>query len=383
MTTLEQPIRLEPVELEAAASEPRYTILETLENHGGGNGLAVVNRAHDEKLDREVSVKRLLPTMPEVSHTLRVEALMLAAVNHPNIISIYDVYETDNRVCIVMESLRGQSLDQVFAKGKFSVEDLTTLMFQTQSALASAESSGIVHGDLNPHNILQTVNEQGELQYKLLDFDQSIFAKTKMPLESHYAAYGSIYCMAPERFEGTAPSTASDTYAMGCIYYLALTGTFPCTGAANIEIMASHLRGQITPLQELRPDLPEWLCQWVHWLLARNPKERPQSPKAVKESYLELMQRFTSSPEKFLSVLDSPTHALAQKEIKTEEVKTEENDSWVVARGTEIGGPHTWENVINYLYSGSLLSTDLIKNDAMDNWVLLGELVESRMATAG
>jgi len=376
MTTLDQPIRLEPVALKPIAQQPRYTILETLGN-GNGGGLAVVSRAHDCKLDRAVAVKRLLPTMPEVSHKLRLEALMLAAVNHPNIVSIFDVYEADNRVCIVMELLDGTTLDHVFENNKLSVEEFTSLVQQTQSALDSAQSAGIVHGDLNPQNIIRIKNDQGAVQYKLMDFDQSLFAKTKMPLENSYAAYGSIFCMAPERFEGTAPSTASDTYAMGCIYYHALSGKFPCTGAATVEIMASHLRGNITPLSTLRPDLPEWLCQWVHWLLARNSNERPQSPKAAKDSYTELMQKFTSSPKKFLSVLDSPTHAAGKNQ---EEAK--EDGGWQVARGKEIGGPHTWDNVLTYLYSGALKTTDLIKNNSMKDWVVLGELIETRMPNA-
>lgn len=373
MTTLEKTIRLKPslpkAEPQTEATPSRYTTLETL----GKGGLGVVSRGHDTKLDREVAIKRLLPGSAGTTvspKTLLQEALMLASVNHPNIVSIYDVYEENDEVCIVMELLEGKTLDRVIDSNKLSLDEFSDLVRQTQDALLAASSEGIIHGDIKPQNIIQVKKEDGGPHYKLLDFDQARLSSSKPLLQSNHSTCGSIFFMAPERFEGTAPSHASDTYAMGCVYYLALSGQLPCGGNTPVEIMAAHLRNDITPLGELRPDLPEWLCQWVHWLIARKATERPQSPRAVKDSYAELTSRFSSVPNKFINVPESATPKVSA-----------DDKLWQVARGNQIGGPHTWETVQGFLKTKALKTTDLIKNDTIP-WIRIGELMETKMQNA-
>lgn len=381
MKTSDSPIRLEP-QLPLASrtaahradktplSEPqdRYRILNTL----GEGGLGVVSRAHDRRLDREVAIKRLHPN-PQAGaangENLKREARILASVNHPNIVSVYDVYEENGEVCIVMELLDGVTLAESVRSARFSVSQLGELVVQSQDALAAARGAGIVHGDIKPQNIVQTRDPIGRPLYKLLDFDQARITGANDALGKTHSTFGSIYFMAPERFEGGAPTHAADTYAAGCLYYLALTGEFPLQGDTNVEIMAAHLRNDIAPLQKLRPDLPEWVCKWVHWLMHRKASERPQSPRAVKESFLELRQRFSSVPENITRV---PATAPAKAE-----------ERWLVARGSQTGGPHTWETVQSFLNADALKTTDLIKSDSMDGWMHIGDLVDQRMRDAG
>ena len=378
MKTSELPIRLEPELPQASrivstpkrkkpAPQTRYKELGTL----GKGGLGLVSRALDLKLNREVAIKRLHPNPSSSTagaENLLHEARMLASVNHPNIVSIYDVYEEEDGVCIVMELLGGNTLEKSIENAPFSVTQLSELVVQTQDALLAAHSAGIVHGDIKPQNIHQVDDTDGRMCYKLLDFDQARLTGADNALGKSHSTCGSIYFMAPERFEGCAPTYASDTYAMGCVYYLALTGEFPIQGETTVEIMAAHLRNDITPLEKLRPDLPEWVGKWIHWLMARKASERPQSPRAVKESFLELTRRFSSIPE---DVIQTPTDPEPIEE------------KWYVARGSQIGGPHTWETIQGFLNADALKTTDLIKSDTSKQWTHIGDLIDQRMQNAG
>lgn len=370
MKTLEKTIRLEPVLPRSEATQSRYVINENAILGEGGMG--VVYRGLDTELDREVAIKRLRPkesgcdaTFPDA---LKHEAQLLASLNHPNIVTVYDVYQDKGEVFIVMELLEGNTLESITQNTRLEMEAFSELVLQTQDALCSANEAGILHGDLKPQNIIQTRLGSGRKQYKLLDFDQARLIGREMRLTGQQSTCGSIYFMAPERFEGTAPTQASDIYAMGCVYYYVLTGTFPCQGNNPVEVMASHLRNDITPLSELRPDLPEWLGQWIEWLLARDPKNRPQSALAVSTSFKELLNQFSMVPEKVIGV--SPS-----------DVKND--NAWHVARGNQVGGPHTWETVQAFLDSGALTTDDLIKNTTMPQWVNISTLTECLFKNAG
>ncbi|MGB0775907.1 MAG: protein kinase domain-containing protein, partial [Akkermansiaceae bacterium] len=188
-----------------------------------------------------------------------------------------------------------------------------------------------------------------------------------------HSTQGSVFYMAPELFEGKPLTHASDVYAMGCVYYFALSGKLPCDGKTTVEVMASHMRNDLTALTEIRPDLPEWLCQWVHWLMARSPEERPQTPEAVIKSYADLNSRFCSVPQKFMGV----TEALATIKKPTSQA------TWYTARGNQIGGPHTLETIQLYIESGALRDTDLIKTHGMESWQQIRNMSMTQMLNAG
>ena len=369
MKTMDSPIRLEPVIDNDEKPQNRYVTTEIL----GKGGMGTVFRGVDNTLNREVAIKKLhkKTTGNEATQTepLSREAKLLATLNHPNIVTVYDVHQEQNDVFIVMELLNGKTLAEISKHEKFEMSELTELVMQTQEALLAANEAGLIHGDLKPQNIIQTKLLNRRSQYKLLDFDQArIIGKERDSLNKHSPS-GSIYFMAPERFEGKAATRASDVYAMGCIYYYMLTGQFPCQGDTTMEVMAAHLRGDHTPLAELRPDLPEWVGQWISWLMTLDPNSRPQSPLSVSESFQELLQRYSSVPEKMVS-------------FATPETKPRE-ENWYVARGTQVGGPHTWETVQSFAQSGLLQAQDMVKNDTMPEWERLDAITNSSLQNVG
>lgn len=378
MKTLEKVIQLKPV---LPSSKPRTTLPRSKTTQSryvinenevlGEGGMGMVYRGFDTDLGRNVAIKRLHPKKsPNAapSDTLNDEAQLLASLNHPNIVTVYDVYQDKGGVCIVMELLEGDTLDKLVKTSRFEMDAFSDLVLQTQDALLTANETGILHGDLKPQNIIQTNFGSGRKQYKLLDFDQARLI-ARDTCDRQQSTYGSIHFMAPERFEGSSPTRTSDIYAMGCVYYYVLTGTFPCQGNNSVEVMASHLRNDITPLCELRPDLPEWLSQWIGWLLSREPKDRPQSSLAVSMSFKELLQRFNTVPKKVIGSMPQPN--------------LNHDDAWYVSRENQVGGPHTWETVQKFLRSGALTTNDLIKSNLMPQWVNIATLTESHFENAG
>jgi len=371
MKTLEKPIRLEPVINNPKMPQNRYFPTEML----GKGGMGVVFRGIDKVLNREVAIKKLMrktaPGSLKKTAVLPREAKLLAKLNHPNIVTVHDVYQEQgsDSIFIVMELLNGKTLEEISRSGQFGMSQLAELVTQTQEALLAANEANLIHGDLKPQNIMSTELANGSIQYKLLDFDQArITGQENIPTETHRPS-GSIYFMAPERFEGSPSSRASDTYAMGCIYYYMLTGQFPCQGQTTVEVMAAHLRGEMTPLSELRPDIPSWVGKWIKWVMTRDPKSRPQSPLAVHQSFQELIRRYGSVPEKLIGF---PTQQ-----------KPAQNEQWYVARGNQVGGPHTWEAVQGFMQRGELHAEDMIKSNSMNQWEKLDTFTESTLQNAG
>ena len=363
MTTLEKPIRLEPIIDRQLKSQSRYVTTELI----GKGGMGSVFRGIDNTLNREVAIKKL-PKEKSLNsklkgNTLPHEAKILATLNHPNIVTVYDINQDEDEIYIVMELLSGSTLQEVSKYGQFEMTQLADLVTQTQDALLAANIAGLIHGDLKPQNIMRSQRHNNSYQYKLLDFDQARIIGHGSDSITNNDTSGSIYFMAPERFEGTAPSHTSDIYAMGCIYYYMLTGQHPCQGETTIEVMASHLRGDITPLETLRPDLPKWVSQWISWLMTRDPNSRPQSPLAVAQSFQELMKRYSSVPEQMINF--------------------PQQEKWYVSRDGQVGGPHTWESLQSYYQNGHLVGQDMVKSASMEKWAQLETVSNPTYQNAG
>jgi len=260
----------------------RYQIIKKI----GQGGIGAVYEAFDTQLKRQVALKRgLTPDQasPEAvaaaAESLMQEATTMSTLNHPNIVSVYDVGRDDQGGFVVMELLRGETLDQTIAESLLTVEDFREIVGQTLEALIAAQAADMLHRDLKPGNVMVIWRPSGKFQVKILDFGLAKVSQgpSKQTIDQGDAILGSIFFMAPEQFERSPLTFAADIYAMGAIYYFTLTGKYPFNGPSAAAVMAAHLRHDVPPLQELRPDLPEDICQWVMWLINRNPEDRPQS----------------------------------------------------------------------------------------------------------
>ncbi len=277
----------------------------------GQGGLGEVYRATDLQLKREVAIKRLVPLTDEEtaksyggvsSSNLLSEATTLSALQHPNIVTVYDVGMDSDGCFVVMELLRGENFEKTVERGALNENDFQRFVLQTMEGLVAAHHAGIVHRDLKPSNLMVNWLPSGKFQIKILDFGLAKFSNqpTVQTTDHGDGILGSIYFMAPEQFERVELDERTDLYSMGAIYHYCLTGKYPFNGSNGPEVMAAHLQSRVKPIGEIRTDLPDWMSDWIMWLINRNPKNRPQTSRQALDMFNKQLQANTISEDKAL-----------------------------------------------------------------------------------
>lgn len=249
----------------------RYEIRGLIAEGGGGT----VHLGWDRQTNREVAIKRAAGA--DADEALKNEAAVLRRIQHPNIVSILDAGTDEHGAFIVMELAGRQTLEDIVLRRPLDENEFGPLATQTLEGIIAAHSVNVVHLDLKPENIMVQKDESGQLRIQILDF--GVAGSSAQPGQAGKSAagpvVGSLFFMAPERFDREPGDARSDLYSLGCVYYFALTGQPPFRGEMAPQVMVAHLRHQFTPLAEVRPDLPAFISRWVEWLLGRKPEDRP------------------------------------------------------------------------------------------------------------
>jgi serine/threonine-protein kinase len=198
----------------------RYRVIRRL----GTGGMATVWLAEDERLGREVAVKRLKTDAPEESLArFRREARLGATLNHPNFVSVFDTIATDEGALIVMEYVPGRSLEELVARGPMNPDEAISILRGAAAALDHAHREGVVHRDIKPANIL--VRDDGTVKVADLGIARAIDA-TQITAEGK--VIGTLPYMAPERMRAAgAGGPESDVYALAAVAYELLSGSPP------------------------------------------------------------------------------------------------------------------------------------------------------------
>ena len=240
--------------------------------------------AEDTRLGRRVALKtlrRASADRPEARERLRREARATAALNHPNIAAIYDVFESEAGTHIVMEYVEGTSLDSVIRQGPLPVGRALDIALELASALDAAHARGIVHRDLKPSNVCLTTTGHA----KVLDFG---LARTLAPtgIDANQATHtltgahelvGTPAYMSPEQLRGARGDQRSDVYGLGVVLFEMLTGHRPYEAPTTIELAAAILTGPPPGVHQFRPDVPGEIAELVADAMARAPEARVQS----------------------------------------------------------------------------------------------------------
>ena len=271
--------------------EERYEIRGKI----GQGGLGAVYRGYDTRMNREVAIKRISATtddkslQEESTRQLIKEAGALASLQHPHIVTIYDVGADEDGPYVVMELISGKTLDELIERAPLTWPDFRELSLQILEGLIAAQELDLIHSDLKPSNLMLTWLPSGKFQVKIVDFGLATLthAQSKQDLEEMEAVFGSIFFMAPEQFERVPLDARTDMYAIGCVFYQALTGVYPFDGKTGMEVMNSHLQHQVTPLQDVRSDIPIWACDWIMWHLNRQPADRPETARDSLQVFLQ------------------------------------------------------------------------------------------------
>jgi serine/threonine-protein kinase len=249
----------------------RYRIERKL----GAGGMADVYLAEDQELGRRVAIKILNGRHAndgQFIERFRREAKNAAALNHPNIVSIYDRGEAEDTYYIAMEFLDGRTLKElIVGHGQAPVRVAVEYARQILSALRFAHRHGIVHRDIKPHNVL--VDREGRV--KVTDFGIARAGTSQMTETG--SIVGTAQYLSPEQARGGEVDQRSDLYSLGVVLYELLTGKTPFEGDTPVEIAMKHLSNTPQAPSELRPDIPPELDMVVLRALAKDPDERYQS----------------------------------------------------------------------------------------------------------
>ena len=275
---------------DAANTSPSEKIAERYEIRRaiGSGGSGSVFQAWDLQLQRFVAVKRWNPPEPmlddpEGTERLWREAMTLAAIQHPNILTIHDFGVDDKGPYVITEFVDGETLDVPVKRAPFGVDEFADAAQQTLEALIAAHQAGMIHRDLKPQNIMRTRLASGAWQYKILDFGLARFVSqpTVQSMEGNKSIYGSILYIAPEQLRHQPLDARTDIYAIGCVFYYMLSGHSAVEGESIPDLITSHLQHNVKPLAELRPDLPAALSDWVMKALSYAPDDRYASAAAA------------------------------------------------------------------------------------------------------
>jgi tetratricopeptide (TPR) repeat protein/predicted Ser/Thr protein kinase len=274
-----------------------YQVVEEL----GAGGMGVVYKAHDLHLDRFVAIK-VLPgekvADPERKRRFKQEAKAASALNHPNIVHIYDIAADQGVDFIAMEYVKGETLEQRINRKNLRLNDVLKCAVQIADALAKAHAAGIVHRDLKPSNII--VGEDGML--KVLDFGLAkLMEAAESPTNATTATagdatavtekgaiVGTVSYMSPEQAEGRPVDGRSDIFSFGSVPYEMITGRRAFQGESKISILAAILHQEPSPVSAVSAGVPQELERTITRCLRKAPARRFQTMADLKVALEEL-----------------------------------------------------------------------------------------------
>jgi serine/threonine protein kinase len=252
----------------------------------GTGGMADVYVAHDQRLNRQVAVKILrsdLARDPSFVTRFNKEALSVAALNHPGIVSVYDSGKEDTpggaMPYMVMEYVEGNTLREIIHKGeRFPLQRAVEIVEGILIALQYSHKNGIVHRDIKPGNIM--ITDSGDV--KVMDFGIArALSDSGATMTSTWNIVGTAQYLSPEQATGSQADARSDLYSVGCLFYELVSGKPPFTGDTPVAIAYQHVSAPLIPVTEIEPTLDPTLNNFLSVALAKDPNERYQSAQAM------------------------------------------------------------------------------------------------------
>jgi predicted ATPase/serine/threonine protein kinase len=293
------PLRGEPATLSPGSRFGAYEILSPL----GAGGMGEVYRARDTRLGREVAIKilpgNLCPDRKRIER-FEQEARSASALNHPNIVTIYELGQVDGICYIAMELVEGDVVRELLASGSIPLPKVIQIAAQVADGLAKAHSAGIVHRDLKPDNLM--VSRDGLV--KILDFGVAKLAPLPgaetldtRPLQTlPGTVMGTLEYMSPEQASGLEVDFRSDQFSFGSVLYEMLTGKPAFQRDSMAETMAAILRDQLEPISSLNPETPAPLCWVVERCLDKKPEQRYASTRDLARELAATRDRLSEVP---------------------------------------------------------------------------------------
>jgi len=251
-----------------------------IEALAGQGGMGVVHRATDVALERPVALKLIAPAQgrdPVFRSRFERECRLAAALDHPNVVTVFHAGEEGGRLFVTMRYIEGTDLRSLLrGQGRLDPRRAVSLLVQIAGALDEAHGLGLIHRDVKPANILIRSRRDEERAF-LTDFGVSTHRASNSELTGTGLAIGTPDYMAPEQAQGKGVDGRADVYALGCVLYHALTGDLPFDHESDLENLWAHVHEPVPDLRTVRPDLPASLIEAVTAALAKDPDDRPSS----------------------------------------------------------------------------------------------------------
>jgi serine/threonine-protein kinase len=248
-----------------------YKITEKI----GEGGMGAVFKGIDVMLDREVAIKMLRPELArqaQLAERFRSEAVTLAKLNHPNIATLYSFLRQNDDYFMVMEYVRGETLEQIMRRGPMNCDQSVTLFCHALEGMEYAHGMNIIHRDIKPANLMMT--ERGSI--KLMDFGIArVLGTDRMTRAGHLV--GTIEYMSPEQVKGGETDARSDIYSLGILLYEMLTGRVPFTSPSEYDLMRAQVEDPPPPPRGFAPQTPVAVEQSILRALAKNKDHRFQT----------------------------------------------------------------------------------------------------------
>ncbi len=322
-----------------AALPGHYKILEML----GRGGMAEVFLAEDTRLSRKVAIKFLnieLRTDPERMKRFHQEARAASGLNHPNILIIHDIGESNGLQYIVSEFIDGETLSARIRRGRVSMAEAVEYSIQIASALAASHKAGIVHRDVKPDNVM--VRRDGSI--KVLDFGLAKdtgggpnggpdfdAATLDRELTSPGLILGTPQYMSPEQARGLPLDGRTDIFSLGIIIFEMAAGRPPFSGATMADIIAAILTSEPRRLEEFLDDPPVTLINIVEKALRKNRDERYLTMEGLLSDLKNLRQELLADPYIDRRTGGTEIRDTRQHTVRTAITRTLQNSKWVVA----------------------------------------------------
>ncbi len=302
----------------------RYEIKSEL----GRGGFATVYKAYDPLFEREVAIKFVPPELLHADPQFRLrferEAKIIAQLEHPAIVPVYDVGEENNQPYFVMRYMGGGSLAEKIKEKTFTIPEAVKLLEQIAPGMDEAHAKGIVHRDLKPANILFTSKGMPLIS----DFGIAKFSQGEATNVTGSAIIGTPAYMAPEQASGEAVDGRTDIYALGVILYEMLTGKQPYQADTPLGLAIKHITEPVPRILEANPNLPVWMEKVISTAMAKDKDDRFSTAVELVETIKAFLRGETpperqssatvkASPYNKTAVAQKPTGAAQQKLLPT------------------------------------------------------------------
>ena len=341
---------LMPLSFPARKRIGRYEICSQL----GAGGMGEVYLANDTKLDRKVALKILPPDVDEKTgdraRRFIQEAKAASALNHPNILTIYEIDEVDSEHFIATEFIDGDTLRQLIRRSFFSPNDVLDIGIQVASALWATHSVGIIHRDIKPDNIM--LRRDGIV--KVLDFGLAKLTRERQTLETDSLAptqnmintavgmvLGTAHYMSPEQARGLEVDARTDIWSLGCVLYEMVSGRQPFLGPTTIDIMSGILNYEPESLLQYLPEGPRELDRIISRAMRKDRDDRYQNVRDLLNDLKDLKRQVETQSQRAVSTRSSgsfSTEAVPEKSIAVlyfENMNSESDSDYFCAGMTE------------------------------------------------